>query len=149
MSEPARELLACAAALLDQGRRVDRLSLPLTVAALIGILTYPAVTTQPSWLLVGCAGLVAVAGLAEATFAIRVGFDAALFHQLARAPGPPDFAATDTALTRLGVLPAAKAGRPAEARVAGAKRLFRFQVLAFGAQMLFVVVGAFIALTSR
>jgi hypothetical protein len=38
MTEPTRNLLGCAAALLDQGRTVDRLSRPLTTAALIGIL---------------------------------------------------------------------------------------------------------------
>jgi hypothetical protein len=37
MSEPTRELLQCAAALLDQGRKVDRLSCPLTAAALIAV----------------------------------------------------------------------------------------------------------------
>ena len=56
--------------------------------------------------------LVTLAGLTEAYFAIRVRFDAALFHQLASAPEALDFAGTDAALTRLGLLPAAEA-RPA------------------------------------
>jgi len=149
MTEPTRDLLFCAAALLDQGRTVDRLSRPLTAAALIGILVYPTIIGLASWVLVGFAILVALAGLAEAYFATRVGFDAAVFHQLASAPDAPDFAATDAALTWLGLLPAAKLGRPAEARVAGAKRLFRFQILALTAQVLCVLAGACIALMWR
>jgi hypothetical protein len=149
MSEPTRELLLCGAALLDQGRHVDRLSRPLTAAALIGILFSPAITTQPPWMLVGFATLVALAGLAEAYFAIRVGFDAALFRQLASAPETPDFTGTDAALTRLGLLPATKLGRPAEARVAGARRLLGFQILGLMAQVLSVLAGACIAWTWR
>ena len=145
MSAPARELLLCGAALLDQGRNVDRLSRPLTVAALIGILICPAIMTEPPWMLVAFAMLVALAGLAEAYLAIRVGFDAALFHQLASTPETPDFAGADAALTRLGLLPAAKLGRSAEARVAGARRLIGFQTLALVAQVLAVLVGACVA----
>jgi hypothetical protein len=146
MTEPSRDLLFCAAAILDQGRTIDRLSRPLTAAALIGILVYPTIIGPASRVPIGFALLVALAGLAEAYFAIRVGFDAALFHQLAGAPEAPDFARTDAALTRLGLLPAAKPGRPAEARIAGAKRLFRFQSSALVAQVLSVLVGACIAL---
>ena len=129
----ATALLFCAAALLDQGRTVDRLSRPLTAAALIGILVYPAID-RPAAV---DAGRIRHRWLRSPAsrrlyFAIRVGFDAALFHQLASAPEAPDFAGTDAALARLGLLPAATRGRPAEARVAGAKRLFGFQVLAAG-----------------
>jgi hypothetical protein len=149
MTEPTRDLLFCAAALLDQGRTIDRVSRPLTAAALIGILVYPAIIGPASWVLVGFAMLVALAGLAEAYFASRVGFDRALFNQLATAAEAPDFTGIDAALTRLGLLPAAKLGRAAEARIAGATRLLKFQILALVAQVLFVVAGACIALTWR
>jgi hypothetical protein len=148
MSEPTRELLLCAAAFLDQGRIIDRLSRPLTAAALIGILVSPAITTQSPWTLVGFAILVALAGLAESYFAIRVGFDAALFHQLAIAP-EADFGGTDAALTRLGLLPTTKHGRSAGARVTGARRLFGFQILALAAQVLSVLLGACFVRTWR
>ena len=46
---------------------------------------------------------------------------------------------------RLGLLPADKTRPPAEARVAGARRLFGFQILALVAQVLSVLVGACIA----
>ena len=142
MTGPTRDLLVCAAALLDQGGRVDRLSRPLTAAALIGILVSPAIVRDAPWGLVGFAILVALAGLAETYVAIRVGFDAALFHRLAGAPEAADFTGTDAALTRLGLLPATKLGRPVEARVAGAQRLFGWQILALMAQVLSVLASA-------
>lgn len=144
-----RALLVSAAALFDQGRTVDRLSRPLTAAALIGMVVYPAITGRQPLVVVGFAALVALSGLVETYFAIRVGFDAALFHQLASGPEAPDFAGTDAALARLGLRPAATVNRPAEARVAGARRLFGFQILALVVQVLSVLIGACIALTWR
>jgi hypothetical protein len=149
MSEPTRTLLFCAAALLDQGRTVDRLSRPLTAAALVGILVCPAIIARPPWMVVGFATLVVLAGLAEAHFAIRAGFDATLFDRLASALEAPDLTETDAALTRLGLMPAAKLGRPIETRVAGARRLFGLQMLALVAQVVSVLAGAGIALTWR
>jgi len=141
MSEATRDLLLCAAAFLDQGRTIDRLSRPLTAAALIVILIGPAITTQPPWMLIWSAVLVMLAGLAETYLAIRVGFDAALFRQVANASEAPDFAGTDAALTQLGLLPITKHGRPAGARVAGARRLFGVQILFLVAQVLSVLAG--------
>lgn len=138
---PTRTLLSCAAALLDQGRTVDRLSRPLTAAALIGILVYPAAIGQPPVALAASALLIALAGFAESYFAIRVGFDAALFHRLATAPEAPDFAATDHALTQLGLLPPTKLDRPADARIAGARRLMRLQIVALAVQVLSIAGG--------
>ncbi len=142
MSETARQLVLCAAAFLDQGRTIDRLSRLLTAAALIAILIGPAISTQPPWVLIQSAALVALAGIAQTYFAIRVGFDAALFRQLAHASEAPDFAATDAALAQLGFLPTAKHRRPAGVRIAGARRLFGLQVLCLVAQVLSVLAGA-------
>ena len=125
------------------------MSRPVTVATLIGMLIYPVVATEPSWRLVGLAVIVVLAGAVEAYFSIRVGFDAALFHQLTNAPEGYDFAAIDSALTRLRLLPAAKSGRCAAARVVGAKRLFGFQILALVTQVLSVLIGPFICVTWR
>ena len=141
MSEPTRDLLLCAAAFLDQGQTVDRLSRLLTAAALITILIGPAITTQPPWILIGSAVLVTLAGLAELYLAIRVGFDATLFRQLANASEAPDFAGTDVALTQLGLLPATKHDRPASTRIAGARRLLGFQIFFLVAQVLSVLAG--------
>jgi len=148
MTEPARTLLACAAALLDQGQTVDRLSRSLTAAALIGLLVHPAAIGPPPWELAGVAILIALAGLAEAYFAIRVAFDAALFHRVANGPEAPDFAEIDQALTHLRLLPATKLARPVDRRIAGARRLLRFQVLALLVQVV-AVVGGGVALIWR
>jgi hypothetical protein len=145
---PTRTLLASAAALLDQGRSVDRLSRLLTAAALIGLLVCAAAIGQSPLALATSAILVALAGFAELYFAIRVGFDAALFNRLAGAPEPVDFGDLDQALTELGLLPAAKRGRPANARIAGARRLMRFQILALAVQV-FAIAGGAVALTWR
>jgi hypothetical protein len=142
MSEPTRELLLCAAAFLDQGRKVDRLSRPLTAAALVAILIGPAIATEPPWILIESAVLVTLAGLAEMYFAIRVGFDAALFNQVANAPEAPDFASADAALMQLGLLPTTKHRRPAGVRIAGARRLFGLQTLFLAVQVLSVLAGA-------
>jgi hypothetical protein len=109
------------------------------------MLLYPVMSGPQPWVLLGFAILVAIAGVAQAYLGIRVEFDAALFDRLARAPEAPDFAATDAALTRLGLLPAAKRGRPVEARVSGATRLLRFQILALGAQVLILIASAYAA----
>ncbi len=146
MTEPTRELLVCTAALLDQGRIVDRLSRPLTASALIAILIIPALSVEPPRMLIGFAMLVAVGGLAQTYFAIRVSFDGALLHQVAGAPEKPDFGWTDASLMRLGLLRATKSGRPAMARVDGAKRLLVFQIVALVVQVTSVFAGACTAL---
>jgi hypothetical protein len=148
VSVPPRALLSCAAAFLEQGRLVDRLSRPLTASALVAVPIASAGPVQPRWVLVGLAAAVAVAGLAEMYFAFRVGFDATLFRHVSD-PGGSDFAATDAALTELGFVPAGKCGRPAQARIAGARRLFRFQILALAAQLLSLATGATIAVMWR
>ena len=142
MSEPTRELLLCAAAFLDQGRTIDRLSRLLTAAALVAILIGPVIATPPPWGLIGSAALVTLAGFAETYFAMRVGFDAALFNQAANPSAAPDFAGTDAALTQLGLLPTTKHSRPVGARIAGARRLMRLQILFLLAQVLSVLAGA-------
>jgi hypothetical protein len=144
----SRSLLWCAAAFLEQGRIVDRLSRALTASAIVSTLIASAIAAHPPRVLVGVASIAAVAGFAEMYFAGRVGFDAAVFRRIADAEGPVDFAATDAALEAIGLTAPAKRGRPVEARIAGARRLFRFQVLALAAQVLSLLIGATIVLTS-
>jgi hypothetical protein len=138
-------LLATVAALLDRGQVVDGLSRILTAAALVGLLLAP-LATRPSWVLVACAMLVALAGLAESYLAMRVGFDAALFRQVAREAQPGDFTTTDAALTSLGLLPGIKLGRPAGARIAGARRLLQLQISAFGIQATLAFISGGLAM---
>lgn len=144
MSDPARDLLLSAAGLLEQGRTIDRLSRPLTAAALIILAINPPFATWWGPAAVGVFLVVALAGLVEAYLAIRVNFDAALFRQAATGEAP-DFSGIDDALIRLGLLPAVKKGRPIDARIAGARRLFRYQVRALLVQALAMVIAPLLA----
>ena len=124
--QSTHETLAVTVALLDQGGRIDRLSCALTIAgtaSVLAIVLLGAEMPVPTALLAASV----VCGMAELYFAIRVGFDAALFRRLADMPNAPDLAALDTALGNLGLLPSAKTGRSLEQRTAGACRLFRWQ----------------------
>jgi hypothetical protein len=137
-----RAMLATSAIVLGQGRRVDDLSRSLTLAALAGLVGLCLVaggSAAPTILLVGTAALV---GLVELWFAGRVATDAALFRHMSIMAEGPDWTSLDGALTGLGLLPAAKAGRPPAARIAGAFRLFRFQTAALIIQFGLIVAGA-------
>ena len=76
-----RDIAAAAADLLDQGATINRLSRPLTIAALIGLIV--GLGVELGALLVAGLLLVTLAGLAETYLAIRTGFDAKLFRRLA------------------------------------------------------------------
>jgi hypothetical protein len=93
----------------------------------------------PIILLIGAAALT---GLAELWFSVRVAIDARLFQSLSVEDDGPDWTALDAALTRLGLSPAAKAGRPPRLRIAGALRLLRYQAAALAVQFAFVFAGA-------
>lgn len=131
MTDPAtRQLLLTGAGFLELGRTIDGLSRPMTVLAFAGLLT-PLVVAVPlaSWLALLVSG---VAGLCAAYAGARVAFDAALFRGLAEGTG--DLAPLDGALLQLGLMPASKAGRPLQERLAGAQRLLRRQALLLAAQ---------------
>jgi hypothetical protein len=131
MPQADRELYAAAAALLGQGERLDRLSGLLTLAGLVALAALPSPVLPI---------LVVLAGLGQAYLSIRTGFDAALFAALAKGQGLEDAAAMDRALLGLALMPAAKAGRPAALRIAGARRLLHGQ-----ASLVLVQVGLAIA----
>jgi hypothetical protein len=136
-----QDLAAAAAALLDQGQRADRLSRPITAASAL-VLLLPAFMEPPPVLLTTSLALIVLLGLVELYLAIRVGFDAALFRRLAVAPDGFDCARLDRALSRLGLMPEARTGRPMIERVAGARRLLAWQGRTLAAQILLVLVGA-------
>jgi hypothetical protein len=133
-------MLEAASALLQQGRIIDGLSRLLTVAALVMLIGASAFgVASPA--LVAALALAVLAGVAEAYYAIRVGFDAALFERL-RGPATMDLAALDAALVQLGLLPATKSGRPLEQRIAGAQRLLYKQGVVFVIQIAVLLCGA-------
>ena len=146
MPDPAsRPLIAAAACLLDQGRVVDGLSRLLTAAALIVLLLPAVLPAGPQWLPTAMLGAVAVLGVVEAFFAVRVGFDAALFRWLAAEPGAPDVDGIDTALIRLGLITERRAERSAAERIAGASRLLYRQASMLGLQLALIVAAALVA----
>ncbi|KAA2238271.1 hypothetical protein [Salinarimonas soli] len=127
--DPAPALMAAIAAdLLAQARPLRALSLALASAAALA-LAGGAVAAPGPWL--WAAGLSLAAGLAHGALAVRTGFDEALFRRLG---GDPDLQGFDTAMTALGLLPAAKAGRAMAARFAGARRLLALQAAALAVQ---------------
>jgi hypothetical protein len=75
-----RQLAAVSADLLDQGAIIDRLSRPLTIAALLGLIV--GLGIELGALLTAGLLLVSLAGLVETYLALRVGFTA-LFRWLA------------------------------------------------------------------
>ena len=100
--------------------------------------------------MVALLALSVLAGVAELYLALRVGFDAALFRRLADATvaGTLELAKLDAALTAHGIVAGGKAGRPLEARVAGACRLLYQQAGSLVLQIVLFLLGAVIAALS-
>ena len=137
-----RDLAAAAAALLDQGQRADHLSRLITAAAIVSCCCCRRSWGRRRWYWRQSSALVALLGFVELYLAIRVGFDAALFHRWGAVPDGFDCARLDRALLRLGLMPEAKTGRPIAERIAGARRLLAWQGVTLAAQVLLVLVGA-------
>jgi hypothetical protein len=136
-----RTAIDVCAALLEQGRALEGLSRLLTLAALVLLFAGAfGFVAKPVAIPVGL--IVIALGLVQTRFAIRVGFDAALLRDVAHRI---QFAVLDQALVRLDLMPPDKAGRPLDARLAGAMRLLRLQGLALGAQLGVLVLGALVA----
>lgn len=142
-----RDVLATAAALLDQGERIDGLSRAVTVTALAALAAFGLfdIETPASAALFASSVLM---GLAELYLAIRVGLDAALFRRMADASAAPDLARLDGTMTALGLLPAGKAGRPLDQRTNGACRLLRIQAILAAVQIALFMIGAVLAMLS-
>jgi len=140
MPDPAsQQLIAAAACLLDQGRVVDGLSRLLTAAALLVLLLPAVLPASPERLPAVILATVALLGILETFFAVRVGFDAALFHRLSARPDALDFDNLDNALMRLGLV---REGRRSTAdRVAGASRLLYRQATMLALQICLVAAA--------
>jgi hypothetical protein len=145
MTVPDRDVLASTAALLDQGERIDRISRAVTVTALATLAAFGVFDVDKPAAAVLLASSVLI-GVAASYLAIRVGFDAALFRRMADAPDLPDFSKLDGALTTLGLLAAAKAGRPLGERTNGACRLLRCLAGLAVAQLVLFLIGAVLAM---
>ncbi len=128
-----RDLAAAAADLLDQGAIIDRLSRPITIAALIGLMIGLGVGLGP--LLIASLLVVTLAGLAETYLAMRAGFDAASLRRLAAGEEATDSAKLDEALVALGLKAESKTEHSMARRALGARRLLALQ----GATLVFQV----------
>jgi hypothetical protein len=139
-------LMTTTAALLEQGRALDRLSRLLTAAAVVLLLLLALFADQTppdlSGPLAMALALTALLGLAELYFAFRVGFDAALFRQLAADPTPTGLETLDASLAELGLRPATAGSRPLAERIRGARKLLRRQALCLALQLATLVVAA-------
>jgi hypothetical protein len=139
-----RDLAATGALLLAEARRIDRLSRPVTLLAVAALLLAPLLPTAPSRGVVAVLALIVLLGLGQAFTALRVAFDARLFAALGEGRAPATLAALDAALTGLGLLDGAKAGRPLAPRLAGAMRLVRRQAALLLGQILACLAAALV-----
>jgi hypothetical protein len=136
-----RDVAAAAANLLDQGAIIDRLSRPITIAALIGLMV--GLGIELGALLIAGLMLVTLAGLAETYLAFRTGFDAALFRRLSTGNEGPDLGRLDAALAELGL--EGKAEGNIEQRASAARRFLVLQGSALVLQVAVVLLATALA----
>ena len=137
-----QKTLATMSALLEQGRNIDRLSCSMILGALValtGIVIFGAAELVLGLML----ALSILVGVINLYFSVRVGFDAVIFRQLATAKDGVQ--GLDDALENLGLLSPKKAGRPLQARIAGARRLFYGQILTTLLQVVLIFIGVIYA----
>lgn len=145
------------AAALALGRSLDLWSLALAALALAGLLWLTLPLTTSVGLL-----LSVVAGLAQKILALRVAFDAAIFHHWAESwsGGCAEGRDPSALVAELMMLDQALAGcglaatqndrvRDLSSRLRGAERLLKWQVLAFTIQFVAVVAAVMVVLLSR
>jgi hypothetical protein len=136
-----RDVAAAAANLLDQGAIIDRLSRPITIAALIGLMV--GLGIELGALLIAGLMLVTLAVLAETYLAFRTGFDAALFRRLSTGNEGPDLGRLDAALAELGL--EGKAEGNIEQRASAARRFLVLQGSALVLQVAVVLLATALA----
>lgn len=132
------------AALARQGRVTARASLALGIAAIgLGVVLVRVDPHRATSMIAALTALQVALLAYGLLFAIRTAFDADLLAALALRPDVEGF---DRAMTDLSLMPGAKAGRPMAARIAGVKRLMRWQSVGVGLQLMallgLVAVGA-------
>ena len=136
MSAADRAAAALMASLLEQGWVIHLLAMALCAGATVGLLL------ASNWSIALVSTAVLLAGTGETWVALRVGFDARCFRNIAEGGDGFDLNGFDLALGRLGLLPPAKrkAGRPMDPRLAGAKRLLILQGTCLVAQVVLMLV---------
>ncbi len=133
------DVAAAAADLLDLGAIIDRVSRPITIAALIGLMV--GLGLGLGALLIASLLLVALSGLAETYLALRTGFDAALLRRLVTGNQDPDLGKLDAALSELGLIAESKTEHAIAERASGARRLLVLQGSALVLQVAVVLLA--------
>ena len=125
------------ASLLRRGKALDNLSTGLTLLC-VGFGLVQLLITVPNALLMVVVVIGVLLGILEKYYAIRVGFDADLFHMVASDPQwlTDRTAAMDDALAQLGLVPVDKNARSWASRSQGALKLLRQQLLFLAVQLL-------------
>ena len=125
------------ASLLRRGKALDNLSTGLTLLC-VGFGLVQLLITVPNALLLVVVVIGVLLGILEKYYAIRVGFDADLFHMVASDPQwlSDRTAAMDDALAQLGLAPVNKNTRSWASRSQGALKLLRQQLLFLAVQLL-------------
>jgi len=134
-----QDVAAAAADLLDQGAIIDRISRPLTIAALIGLMV--GLGLGLGALLIASLLLVALSGLAETYLALRTGFDSALFRRLTASHLGTDLGKLDAALIELGLVTDDKSKHAVADRALGARRLLVLQGSALVLQVAVILIA--------
>ncbi|AVK06137.1 hypothetical protein ABZR71_04650 [Pseudomonas paraeruginosa] len=129
--------LALVAALLRRGRELDRLSAALTLLA-IGLGLYQSLQGSGWRYFAPLMLVVAMLGLWQKYWALRVALDAELFERFSRAGAALEAQTRelDQALAGLGLARVDAAGRSWKQRSEGALRLLRWQAVACAVQFL-------------
>jgi len=125
------------ASLLRRGKALDNLSTGLTLLC-VGFGLVQLLITVPNALLLVVVVIGVLLGILEKYYAIRVGFDADLFHMVASDPQwlSDRTSALDDALAQLGLGPVDKNTRSWASRSQGALKLLRQQLLFLAVQLL-------------
>lgn len=138
MTSAERAQALVAARFLRAAERSDWFSIALTLLAVYALVT-------------GYVALIALAvaalGLVARYYALRISFDARLFEDITSenlATGD-----LDTALSAIGFMKPANAGRAWPDRCRGAKRLVMLYELTVGAQIVVVIVAAVVMVMNR
>lgn len=137
--------LQATASLLRRGASLDHLSTGLTLLGAAFGMSHYLFSGLGGWVVTGSIALLLL-GLLQKYWALRVAFDAELFHCVANLEQPlaQRSESLDQALVALGLQPAARGGRPWSERIRGALNLLRRQALMVLLQVL-VVVGLILA----
>jgi hypothetical protein len=135
----SRDVAAAAADLLDQGAIIDRLSRPITIAALIGLMIGLGLGLGP--LLIASLLLVTLAGLAETYLAMRTGFEAALFRRVAAGEQGCERDTLAEALVALGLNTASNTAQ----RALGARKLLVLQGATLVLQIVIILFATALA----